>query len=137
MTGMVAVAVLVFAGCFFAGVLVAARLLPDLERGTLGGLVFLLVCGMSGASAALVGMHIYLAVQQASESSGRVATVIVSSELTAMLWEVGVLLGIGAILYLLAQHLPGTAAPPVATAVPAEPAAGGSTSGAADKQPED
>jgi hypothetical protein len=95
----VLVPVLVFLTCVTAGVVTAARRLPDLGEGTVGGLAFLVVCGLLGAALGLVGLHIYTVVHDIGRFGGSANTEIVAQGLAGMLWEAGSLLGIAAAVY--------------------------------------
>jgi hypothetical protein len=88
----------IFAGCLVVGVLVATRFLPELPPDIGSGLVFVLVCGMIGAAAALVGLHVYEFVEESSERFGLFASI----PLEDMLWQVALVLGLATIAYMLA-----------------------------------
>lgn len=114
---MVAIPVVIFVVCVSAGVFASSRWLPDLGGGTIGGLAFFVVCGLLGAALGLVGLQIYFIVRQA-EVLGRIgSSTIVADGLSAILWQAGSLLGLAAVVYLLAPRAPtpeGRAAGPVA-----------------------
>jgi len=101
------VPVLIFLGCLSVGVVAGARWLPDLAAGQVGGLAFFLVCGMLGAALGLLGVHIYLIVEELDHVSGTVALhrEIVGEGIRDIVFEVGSLLGFAAVIYLLAPPL--------------------------------
>lgn len=101
----VAVPIVIFVFCVSAGVFASSRWLPDLAGGTVGGLALFVVCGLLGASLGLVGLQIYSTVRQA-EVLGRIAgsSTIVANGLSAILWQAGSLLGLAAVVYLLAPR---------------------------------
>jgi hypothetical protein len=105
--------VAVFVVCFGGGALAAARWLPDLAPGPIGGLAFFLVCGLLGAALALLGLHVYGTVRLIEATSG--SSVFEShgealaSGLTSILFESGMISGIAAVTYLLAPRDPASA----------------------------
>lgn len=102
--------------CFAAGVVAAARWLPDLEGSTLGAIAFFVVCGLCGAVVAIAGAYIYLIVRDI-EQSGRFEIVNPMAGLfAAMLRDGGTVAGIALIAYLLAPMPPREATPPAAEA---------------------
>jgi hypothetical protein len=105
--GVVAVPIVIFVVCVSAGVFAGTRWLPDLASGTIGGLAFFVVCGLLGAALGLVGLQIYAMVRQA-ELLGRIggSSTIVANGLSAILWQAGSLLGLAAVVYLLAPRAP-------------------------------
>ncbi len=112
--------VLIFLGAMSVGVLASARWLPDLAEGQVAGLAFFLVCGMLGAALGLVGMHVYELVEELNRfhsseifDKGQ----IVAGVLRVTVFESGSLVGLAAVVYLLAP-------PPAEEGEPlAEPAA--------------
>jgi hypothetical protein len=97
----VAVPILIFVACFVVGVGVAARWLPNLAAGSVGGLAFFAVCGLIGAGLALAGVNVYEIV----ESINKVGTEdgeIVALGLRSILFEGGSVFGLAMIVYLLA-----------------------------------
>jgi hypothetical protein len=92
--------------CFLVGAIATSRWLPELREGT-GGLVALFViCGLSGAALAAAGLHIDLIVRTL-ESGGELGAkeyqvFAVARELTSLLLDSGVLVGLAVIAYLLA-----------------------------------
>jgi hypothetical protein len=98
----VLVPILVFLTCVTAGVVTAARRLPDLGEGTIGGLAFLVVCCLLGAALGIVGLRIYWIAHMLGDTGGSLKAEIVTEGLSTMLWEAGSILGIAAAVYLLA-----------------------------------
>jgi len=99
----VAVPVLIFVACFAVGTLAAARWLPGLAAGKVGGLAFFAVTGLLAASISLVGVRIYAMINQLN--SGELN--IVKSEIVAVgirdiLWQAGTIFGLACVIYLLA-----------------------------------
>jgi hypothetical protein len=78
----VLVPVLVFLACVSAGAVTAARRLPDLGEGTIGGLAFLIVCCLLGAALGIVGLRIYGIAHALGDSSGLFKADIVASGLS-------------------------------------------------------
>ncbi len=107
-----------FAVCLLAGVFAASTWLPELASGTVGGLAFFVVCGLSGSAFGVVGLQIYSAVEGVpGQLSGSYKNIYVANTLTDMLWESGLLLGLAMGVYLLAARLdeprpPGAPTPP-------------------------
>jgi hypothetical protein len=98
----VLVPVLILLACFAVGVMAAARWLPDLAPGSVGGLAFFAVCGLLGVATALLGVHVYLIVDELEQQSGRLGAVVLADGLLSALFEAGSLLALAAIVYLLA-----------------------------------
>jgi uncharacterized membrane protein YhhN len=98
----VAVPIIIFVVCVGAGVFAASQWLPDLQRGTVGGLSFFVVCGLIGAAVGVIGLRIYGIVEGVETSSRGFQKLVVSGELSSMLWQAGLLLGLAAAVYLLA-----------------------------------
>lgn len=102
------VPVLIFAACMTAGVLVTSRWLPDLAAGSVGGLAFFVVCGLAGAALGLLSMHIYLIVEELDRvrisvnSGGPPSGEIVAAGIRDIVFEVGSLVGLAGVVYLLA-----------------------------------
>lgn len=100
------VPILIFAACMAAGAYAAARWLPNLEAGPVGGLAFFAVCGLAGAGLGLVGLHIYGIVKAVEEAERFSKGEIVASGLQAMLFEAGLIFGAATAVYLLAPAPP-------------------------------
>jgi hypothetical protein len=103
----VAVPVIIFAACFVAGSVAGTLWLPSLAAGATGGLAFFAVCGLLGAGLGVIGLHLYVVVELI-ESSGLGKTV-VADQLSDMLFQAGVVLGLGTAIYLLAPRSPAKA----------------------------
>jgi len=101
-----AVPILIFVGCMVAGVFVAARWLPALEAGPVGGLAFFAVCGLAGAGLGVIGFHIYEIVETIEQRLGPGKGLIVGEDLHVMLYEAGLLFGLAVAVYLLAPAPP-------------------------------
>jgi hypothetical protein len=115
--GAVGVPIAIFIVCFSAGVVASSRWLPGLEDGPVGGLAFFAVCGLLGAGAALVGLQLYSIIDGVTTASGLGAfkREVVSSGLTQMLWQSGLIWGLAVAIYLLAPGAEagrGDASPP-------------------------
>jgi hypothetical protein len=101
----VLVPVLIFLAGLSAGVLASARWLPDLAAGQVGGLAFFFVCGLIGAAVGLLSMDIYSIVQELDSrllGGGPSQRVLVAADIRSLVFEVGSLLGLAGIVYLLA-----------------------------------
>lgn len=98
----VLVPVVIFIVCVGAGVAAGARWLPNLADGQVGGLAFFVVCGLLGAALGLVGLHVFLIVEDLNHFRGGGRAEIVAIELRSMLWEAGSVLGLASAVYLLA-----------------------------------
>jgi hypothetical protein len=100
----VLIPVLVFLGCMSVGVVAGAHWVPDLAAGQVGGLAFFLVCGLLGAALGLIGVHVYLIVEELDRLSGTVAAhgEIVGEGVRELVFEAGSLVGFAAVIYLLA-----------------------------------
>jgi hypothetical protein len=101
--------VVIFVVCLAGGAVASARWLPDLAAGPIGGSAFLIVCGLAGASLALVGLHVY-SIANALSTGGfagvrNAKAEIMASGLQSMLWEAGSLLGLAAAVFLLAPRV--------------------------------
>jgi hypothetical protein len=77
-----------------------------LDAGLVGGLAFFVVCGLLGAALGLVGLHIFLIVEELAHGDlgSRGNGEILAYSLTSMLWEAGSLLALAAVVYLLAPR---------------------------------
>jgi hypothetical protein len=62
------VPVLIFFVCFVAGVTSAARWLPDLAPGPIGGLAFFTVVGLFSAALSIAGLHAYSIINELTNS---------------------------------------------------------------------
>jgi hypothetical protein len=107
----VAVPPVIFAGCLIAGVFAATSLVPDLPGGVVAGIVYFVVCGMVGVAVALVGLDIFQMVEGPS-FTGR--SFVVAGELSDMGWQVSLVLGVAALLYIAALRIESDASSPAA-----------------------
>lgn len=111
------VPVLIFLGGLAIGALAGAHWLPDLAAGQVGGLAFFLVCGLIGSALGLIGVHIYLIVEELKHlQPGVIQGEVVGGDLRNIIFECGSLLGLAGVVYLLAP------APEVVDTPVAEPA---------------
>lgn len=96
--------IIIVVACFATGAVASARWLPPLPDGLLGGVAFLLVCGLLAASLSLVGLNIYSIVNALQRQFGSdVAESIVAVDgLRELLYEGGVTAGLAGIIYMLA-----------------------------------
>jgi hypothetical protein len=102
-----AIPIIIFVVCFGAGTAASARYLPDLGAGLVGGIAFLLVCGLLGAALSLVGIQIYSFVRELeflSQGPLNDRGEIVANTLRNILFEAGSLTAFAAIVYLLAPQ---------------------------------
>jgi hypothetical protein len=102
------VPILIFLVAFAAGGVAAAGVLPDLAEGRVAGIALLVVAGLAGMSLALVAVHVYEIVHQL-DNAGTLGIAgakpdVVANGLMAMLRDVGPILGVAAVVYLLAPR---------------------------------
>lgn len=101
-----AVPILIFAVTLGAGVVLAARWLPALGGSRADRLAFWVTCGMAGIALALVGLHIYEIVRQLDnanlEAIANSKPDIVATGIIDTLAAVGPIVGLAAVVYLLA-----------------------------------
>jgi hypothetical protein len=99
------VLVVIAVACFVAGVMAAARWLPDLEEGPVGTMAFFVICGLCGAVVGLFGLNIDAMIKQA-ESLGRggFEQVAVASGLLNILRDCGSVAAFALIAFLLAPR---------------------------------
>jgi hypothetical protein len=100
--------VVIFVVCLAGGAVASARWLPDLAAGPIGGSAFFVVCGLAGASLALVGLHVY-SIANALNTGGfagirNAKAEIMASGLQSALWEAGSLFALAAAVFLLAPR---------------------------------
>jgi hypothetical protein len=99
----VLVVALVFLVCFGVGLTAAANWLTDLAPGPVGGMAFLAVCLLLGAALAMVGLHTYTLIDElSSPQRGFDEPEFLATVLRNILEDAGTLLGLAAIIYLLA-----------------------------------
>lgn len=101
------VPVLIFLACFGGGVFAATRWLPNLAEGAAGGVAYFVVCGLLGSALGLIALRLYVMVENLSDGelgsfSDRAGRSIVAAGLAEILFECGALLGVAAIVYLMA-----------------------------------
>jgi hypothetical protein len=106
------VPIVIFVACLGAGTFAASRWLPDLARGTVGGLSFYVVCGLLGAMVGVVGLRIYWLVELLTSGPESFRGIAAANGLEDLLWQSGLLLALAAGVYLLA--------PPQEDGLPAE-----------------
>ena len=105
-----AVPVLVFVVCLVGGALAAAHWLPGLAGGPVGRTAFFAVCGLLGAALGVVGLHTYVTVKELEAKPGIVKTLlggnsrILANGLMSILYKGGVIVGLAAIVYVVAAR---------------------------------
>ena len=93
------------------------KLVPRCSQGAFdygppaGSLAFFAACGLLGGALVVVGEHIYLIVEGTRHSLSAFNHELVADNLSDMLWEGGLMLGLAAALYLLAPSPPSALAP--------------------------
>lgn len=96
--------------CFVAGAVATGRWIPELREGLVGFVAILVICGLSGAALAAIGIHVDLIVRtlQAGGDLGanEYRVLAVGRELTSLLLDSGVLAGLAAIAYVIAPKPP-------------------------------
>lgn len=104
----VLVPALIFVVCFGAGTFASARWLPDLDVGPTGDSAFFTVCGLLGTAFSLLGMHVYLITKEIHHLHHEIGidkAEILAGGIRTVLFEVGSLIGLAAIVFLLAPRL--------------------------------
>lgn len=101
------VPVLIFLACFGGGVFAATRWLPNLAEGAAGGMAYFVVCGLLGAALGLIALRLYVMVEDLDGGgldsfSGSAGRSVLAGGLAEILFECGALLGVAAIVYLMA-----------------------------------
>ena len=109
--------VLIFILALSAGAIASAQWLPNLAAGSVGGLAFFAVCSLVGTAVGLLGVHIYLIVEELNTVHVVSQGEIVGEGIRDIAFEVGSLLGFASLVYLLAP------APELDIELDAEPAA--------------
>ncbi len=102
------VPVLIFVVCFGAGTTASARWLPDMAAGPAGSLAFFTVCGLLGATLSLLGIHVYLIANEIDHLHREIGTdkaELLAGGIRNILFEVSSLIGLAAIVFLLAPRL--------------------------------
>lgn len=101
-----AVPIVIFAVTLVAGVVLAARWLPGLGKGRADTLAFWVTCGLAGIALSLVGVHIYEIIRQLDnanlEAVANSKPDIVATGIIDTLADVGPIVGLSAVVYLLA-----------------------------------
>lgn len=101
------VPIVIFMACFGGGAVAAAQWLPGLDAGRVAGLAFFAVCGLLGAALGIAGLHIYSIAVELGRDFGLTNADVLAGGLRNILLDAGTLLGLAAIVYLLApQHRP-------------------------------
>jgi hypothetical protein len=104
----VLIPIAIFAVCLCAGVAGSARWLPPLADGPVGGIAFFAVCGLLGAGLALVGLHIYLIVEQLDHVVGGLGGIrkgdVVANGVQDLLFDAGAIFALALVVYLLAPR---------------------------------
>lgn len=91
----VAIPIAIFVVCLAIGVYAASRWLPELASGTVGGLGYLVVCGLVGAAAGVFGLRIYNIVEILEETGIRsLRNQGLALGLETLLFDTGLLLGL-------------------------------------------
>jgi len=101
----VLVPIAIYVALLSTGVFLATRWLPSLAPGRAAGLAFFAVCGLLGGSLAIVGLRLYLIVEEIGAHDGLPRIIkrqAIGEGLVAMLWQAGLLLGLALTVYLLA-----------------------------------
>ena len=111
-----AVPLVVFFGCFIVGAVAAARWLPALAEGPVGGLAFFAVCGLLAAALGVLGLGVEQVVRSLESEQGQLGRLVVSDGLATAGRDAGMLFGLAVAVYLLAprpeQPPPTEAGPP-------------------------
>jgi hypothetical protein len=96
------VLVIIAVVCFSGGVWAATTWLPPLEEGTVGTLVYFVVCGLAGAVLLLFGVHIWQTVTALERDQIVGSAHVLADELVETLWDTGILAALALITYLIA-----------------------------------
>lgn len=99
------VPVLVFLVCFCVGVTAAARWLPDLAAGPVGGLAFFTIVGLLATALSVAGLHCYSTIAAITNPPGGInvdKAEILAGGIRNALLDAGTLVGLTGIIYLLA-----------------------------------
>jgi hypothetical protein len=98
----VAIPVIAFFGCFIVGIGATTRWLPELGRGSVGGLAFFAVCGLMGAALGLVGLGVEETVRALESSPRGFGRELVAGSLGVIARDAGTVFGLAMVVYLLA-----------------------------------
>ena len=99
------VLIIVAVVCFSAGAVASARWLPALAEGPVGTIAFFVVCGLSGAALATVGIHfdgLARELERTGLDSSTLETSIVADRLIGAFFDGGALGALALIAYLIA-----------------------------------
>jgi hypothetical protein len=99
---------LIFVVCFGVGTAASAHWLPDLDSGPIGELAFFTVCGLLGAALSLFGIHVYSIIREIDHlhaEFGASKADLLTDGMQAILFEVGILVALAAIVFLIAPRL--------------------------------
>jgi hypothetical protein len=97
--------ILIFLVTFAGGAMLAARLLPALAPGRVGGLAFFVVCGLAGAGLSVFGLDIYHLARQLhlnNPDTGLSNGDLITTGVRSAIFEGAELFAFGAAVYLLA-----------------------------------
>ena len=104
-----AVPILIFVIALAAGVLLAARWLPGLGTSRIGTGAFWVTCGLAAIALSLAAVHVYEIVRLLNSTIvgglGNAKPDIVATGIIETLRDVGPILGLAAVVYLLARGL--------------------------------
>jgi hypothetical protein len=70
-----------------------------------GSLTLFVICGLLGVAVAMVGLHLYLIATALERSDILGHGPLLANELVDMLWDVGALVGLALIVFLMSQRL--------------------------------
>jgi len=98
------VLVIVAVACFTAGVWGATTWLPPLAEGSVGTLIYFVVCGLGGAALLIFGVHVWQIVRELEENYRPIlgSADVLASGLVETLWQSGTIAALALIPYLLA-----------------------------------
>lgn len=108
---------LVVACCFLAGSVGVANQLPELAEGSTGTIAFFLICGLGGIVLAVLGAQVDYTVRSVEQAEGRYATTILAGDVLGTLRDVGTLLALTLIAFLLAPKAAAVRASETATSI--------------------
>ena len=98
------VLVIVAVACFAAGIWAATTWLPPLAEGSVGTLIYFVVCGLAGAALVIFGVHVWEIVRELEQNYRPILgnEAILASSLVETLWQSGTIAALAVIPYLLA-----------------------------------
>src|SRR5580692_3344455 len=96
--------VLIFFACFVGGVMSAARWLPDMAPGPVGGLAFFAVVGLFSAALSMAGLHAYSIINELTNPPPGLGSKaeLLAGGLRNILFDAGTLMAFAGIVFLLA-----------------------------------